>query len=118
MQSTLRGPGLHRKAVGALQCQQLPAYEGWGAPGHPTEGQRPEASPPVASPALPEGCKLGGCHKHSEVSFFHCIPPSFSMASRKRRASNTQATVAVGKTQVCSLSKYNSVAPIKLKTEK
>lgn len=67
---------------------------------------------------VPDGSKPGSCNELSAVSFCHYILRSFSIASQKQRPSNTQAIVTVGKTQVCNLSKYNSVVPIKLKTEK
>lgn len=133
MQSTQWGPGLCWSAVqqwglcSTGSCLLMRDGEPWelrdtpwwgrGLRLPPLQWNKETSGQPYVAP-LPDGSEMGSCNKRSAVSLFCYIPPSFSMASQKRRASNTQATVAVGKTQVCNLSKYNSVVPIKLKTEK
>lgn len=67
---------------------------------------------------VPGSGRPRSCNELSVVSLFHYISPPFSMASQKWKSSNAQTTITVGKTLVCNFSKYNSVVPIKLKTEK
>lgn len=112
------GPGLHWCAgrqwglCSSGSCLPTRAGEPWELRDTSRRGRGPRLPPlwryketsgqPYAV-LVPDGSRLGSRNELSAVSFFHYIPPAFSMASWKQRASNTKTTVAVRKTQVRNL---------------